>query len=173
MKNQTAISALLGITQHEMATLLGISRSQWSMYELGRGSLPKAATVLLSELLDYAKASEVAGRNTDPDASKLMQAPLEQLLRDNEYQRALTAKKITAAANKDATQKRALPLLQLLSSQPSQPKAAKMLLSLLRAKTSSQAAAKAEAELFRLQVKQQLLDLEEKLVRERLEGVKS
>jgi len=58
MERKSSISSLLGVTQHEMASLLHISRSQWSMYELGKGNLPSAATLLLADLLTHVKASE-------------------------------------------------------------------------------------------------------------------
>ena len=55
MKKGNNIKSILGLTQEEVATLLGISRSQWSMYEVGQRDLPKAAKIKLVELLSCAK----------------------------------------------------------------------------------------------------------------------
>ena len=43
MNNRREIRSALGITQMEMAGILGITRAQWSMYESGRRRLPFAA----------------------------------------------------------------------------------------------------------------------------------
>ncbi len=49
MKKDHAISTYLGITQLELAMLLGVSRSQFSMFELGKRDLPLHAMQLLGE----------------------------------------------------------------------------------------------------------------------------
>lgn len=48
MNNRRDLRMGLGLTQLEMAMLLGISRAQWSMYESGRRRLPPAALQVLA-----------------------------------------------------------------------------------------------------------------------------
>ncbi len=51
MHNHENIRSVLGLTQDELATLLAVTRSQLSMYELGKRDLPAFAKLKLSELL--------------------------------------------------------------------------------------------------------------------------
>ncbi len=48
MKDRRDLRMSLGMTQLDMAMLLGISRAQWSMYESGRRRLPPAALPVLA-----------------------------------------------------------------------------------------------------------------------------
>jgi len=50
MKGSTAIRKQLGLTQHQLAGLLQVSRSAINLYELGKRSLPVAAMIRLSQL---------------------------------------------------------------------------------------------------------------------------
>ncbi len=50
MKGSTAIRKKLGLTQHELAGLLQVSRSTINMYDLGKSSLPVAALLKLGQL---------------------------------------------------------------------------------------------------------------------------
>lgn len=51
MKESTTIKSYLGLTQEEMAMLLGITASQWSMFKSGKRSLPLEASEQLGLLL--------------------------------------------------------------------------------------------------------------------------
>ncbi|WP_415060159.1 helix-turn-helix domain-containing protein [Flavobacterium sp.] len=53
-----SIKKITGLTQVEMASYLGINRSQWSMYVSGKRTLPLEATKKLSELLKYLQKNE-------------------------------------------------------------------------------------------------------------------
>jgi len=165
MERKSSIRSLLGVTQHEMASLLHISRSQWSMYELGKGNLPSAATLLLADLLTHVKASEkIEERRSQLTQQKGLKQKLLILLRENEYQQVLTAKKITFAKKKHAAQIKMIPLVGLLEEQPiSQSSVATELLKILSSKTSKSMATEAAVVLFELQVKQQMLAFEKEL----------
>lgn len=52
MKKRGEVKDLLGLTQDEMALVLNISRSQWSMFKSGQRDLPLAAMQQLAGLLD-------------------------------------------------------------------------------------------------------------------------
>jgi len=171
MQKKSSISSLLGVTQHEMASLLHISRSQWSMYELGRGSLPRAATLLLAELLTFVKASEKAGKTRPQVAQqKVMRQQLERLLLENEFQQVLTTKKIIIAEKKHATQMQVLPLISVLGKQAnSKTPAAAELLTIVGNRTSELKEAEASVALFKLQAKQKLLEFEKELLETKLQ----
>ena len=53
MKKDITISKLLGASQLEMAILLGINASQWSMYESDDRDLPNDALSLMNEMLKH------------------------------------------------------------------------------------------------------------------------
>ena len=53
MEKDKKIGALLGLTQEHIAMLLQITRSQWSLYVIGKRSLPIAAKLKLAEMLTF------------------------------------------------------------------------------------------------------------------------
>ncbi|MBC8883872.1 helix-turn-helix transcriptional regulator [Flavobacterium piscinae] len=54
-----AFKDITGLTHDEMATVLGVHRSQWSMYVSGKRSLPLEATIKLNELLQSIQKNKV------------------------------------------------------------------------------------------------------------------
>ena len=50
---------ILGMTQENLAQILQVSRSQISMFELGKRSLPLAATKKLAQMFTYLKDNEM------------------------------------------------------------------------------------------------------------------
>lgn len=59
MKALTAIRKQLGLTQHQLAGLLQVSRSAVNLYELGKRSLPVAAMIRLAQLeISYNQAEQ-------------------------------------------------------------------------------------------------------------------
>jgi len=73
--------------------LLQVTRSQWSMFEIGQRDLPLAAKQLLAELLQYLQASEAKAKNHTVAIQSALQKELEAQLRENEYQRLVMAQK--------------------------------------------------------------------------------
>lgn len=53
MKEKETFKNILGLSQEEMAIVLGISRGQWSMYECGKRELPLAAALEFTRMLEY------------------------------------------------------------------------------------------------------------------------
>ena len=53
MEKDKKIRELLGLKQEDMAILLRVSRTQWSMYEIGKRDLPLVAKLKLSEMLAF------------------------------------------------------------------------------------------------------------------------
>ena len=93
MKKENELRKLLGISQIEMAMLLQISRSQWSMFEIGQRDLPLAAKQLLAELLQYLQTTEAQAKAPTSHTQTALQNELETQLRENEYQRLVMAQK--------------------------------------------------------------------------------
>ncbi|WP_026712104.1 helix-turn-helix domain-containing protein [Flavobacterium filum] len=54
-----AFKDITGLTHDEIATILGVHRSQWSMYVSGKRSLPLEATIKLRELLQSIQKNKV------------------------------------------------------------------------------------------------------------------
>ncbi|MFC7772484.1 helix-turn-helix domain-containing protein [Flavobacterium sp. GCM10027622] len=53
MKEKDSLTKILGISQGELAIILGVTRTQWSMYELGQRKLPPHAVFELNSILHY------------------------------------------------------------------------------------------------------------------------
>jgi transcriptional regulator with XRE-family HTH domain len=104
MKESHPIRTLLGLTQEQIAMMLGISRAHWGMYELGKRDLPLGPKERLAEMLLFLKTIEgTENRLRAPEnKSELEQAA--RLLRENEYQRLTLEKKLAAAEEKRSAQ---------------------------------------------------------------------
>jgi transcriptional regulator with XRE-family HTH domain len=105
MKKEPTLTTLLGITQQQAAMLLGVSRSQWSMFELGKRDLPLPAKQLLAEMLAHVQPAETLAKNAHVTPLVTPQQ-CESLLRENEFQRLLVMRKITTATQKQQAQDR-------------------------------------------------------------------
>lgn len=116
MKKENTIRTLLGVTQLELAMLLGVTRSQYAMFELGQRDLPLHAKQLLAEMLSYVQSTEATAKSIQAAPPQATQPQLERLLRENEYQQLLTARKIATATKKIQKQDRLLQLTAFLSS---------------------------------------------------------
>lgn len=58
MEKDKKIRALLGMRQEDMAMLLRVNKSQWSMYEIGQRDLPLEAQLKLTEMLAFVQKSD-------------------------------------------------------------------------------------------------------------------
>jgi transcriptional regulator with XRE-family HTH domain len=104
MRSKPSLGAQLGLTQDEMAMLLKIGRSAWSMYELGLRDIPAPAKLLLAEMLKHMQNHEKPApeRRADPGPA------LGRMLKENEFQQLLVARKIAALERRqDKAAKRA------------------------------------------------------------------
>lgn len=64
IKRTATIKSLLGLTQEEMAMLLGVSRVQWAMFEIGQRGLPLVAIQRLNPLLSNANKPESVSKES-------------------------------------------------------------------------------------------------------------
>lgn len=51
MKEKANIKKLLGLSQDEMATLTGVTRSLWTMYEINQRDIPTASVKIVTDLI--------------------------------------------------------------------------------------------------------------------------
>ncbi|MCL9805536.1 helix-turn-helix domain-containing protein [Flavobacterium amniphilum] len=59
MEDKDTFKKLLGVTQEEIATILGITRSQWSMHEIGKRGLPLSAALEYTKMLQYVQENSL------------------------------------------------------------------------------------------------------------------
>jgi plasmid maintenance system antidote protein VapI len=90
-----------GLTNDEMATFLGVHRSQWSMFVSGKRSLPLEATLKLNELLHYVQKNSVNKTNRIfiENESKTVKNELEKKLMNLEIMLYQVNKKIEEVKN--------------------------------------------------------------------------
>ena len=124
MKKSSSVRALLGLTQEDMALLLKITRSQLSMYELGKRDLPLAAKLQLAEMLKHVQET-VAKSGANLPHIKLQEVKKEkkvaELLLTNKYKQLVLDKKIKAIEKKYATYLAAMRLVGYLENQSLNP----------------------------------------------------
>lgn len=176
MKKQYSITALLGVRQQDVAMLLRVHPSQWSMYESGKRDLPLAAKQLLAELLTHQQSPETTASKLPHHAQqqKQLQQQLERLLRENEYQQLLVARKINSVEKKYSSQLRVLQLVDFLSNHPTQKGKLEMrLLKTIEKKAVVTIEAEGLAVLVKYQIKQESLELEKLLLQSKLRKIKS
>ncbi len=97
MKTHQTICELLGLKQQEIAMLLGVHRTQWSMFELGKRSLPKEALMQLHEILSLNQSADTMLSKETPanqQTANFSKEELETLLKENEYQLLATERKL-------------------------------------------------------------------------------
>ena len=103
MKKQSDTRALLGLTQHEMARLLGISRTQLAMHEWEGRQLPIGSMQKIAALLENVETSRKAQERAPKSEQLQAKQRLEKLLKQNEYRSLLVDRKISAAEKKRDT----------------------------------------------------------------------
>ena len=113
MKNEITIRAYLGVTQLEMAMLLRITRTQYSMFESGMRSMPRRAVPLYHDLMLMLEGQTDLTVLPEPSKEILRKRHLEKLLKENQFQQMRIARSIAVLSKKEAAQAKA----QLLASQ--------------------------------------------------------
>ena len=172
MKKDITISKLLGATQLEMAILLGINASQWSMYESDDRDLPNDALSLMNEMLKHVqnkndKQLKMQELSTQQQDKK--KAILKALIQENEYQQQLTARKIEKIKKSRAFVAARFQLLDFLNNQPHLKEENPDLLKSMEAKARNKAGKYDESLLMTYEIKQTLLQEEEKRLKSYLD----
>lgn len=119
-KKTTTHTSLLGLTQSQMALLLQVNTSQWSMYESEKRNLPLKAKQILAEMLGFLKFEnkdfKVQQHIIEQEESK--KKCLGKLLRKNEYQLYEIGKKIESVERKYNSNIRVIRLVNYLTTLP-------------------------------------------------------
>ena len=119
--------ALLGLTQQEMAMILKVSRSQYSLHEMGIRNLPSGAGLRLGEMVLYMHSPEAKVLPKLPKsehADGKTKRVLEKRLEENEFQLLVLTRKIDTALEKFDKQEKAVILMGFLNSPEEAKKAA-------------------------------------------------
>ena len=122
MEKNSTIQELLGISQENMAMILQITRTQWSMYVLGKRSLPVAATLKLAEILNFVTKPEIISQKS-VNVSVLDESKKEMFFETqkniNKHQQIITKNKLNAIQKKNNTAFSTLKIISFLETKES------------------------------------------------------
>ncbi len=162
------VSAILGISQENLANLLQVSRSQIAMYELGKRSLPVPAmeklATMLTLLQDKSTKREVKKNNAVEE-----QNLLKKLLLKNSHQQLIIERKIIAIEKKQKALVTSKKLIaHLLKNESKMKKNELAVLKSIEVKSKNQNIENYAVLLLQLKLKKEVLVFEEKLLRKKL-----
>ena len=167
MKNRVSLCSQFGLTETEMAMLLGTTRSRWSMYERNRGNLSPEATTKLAELLSLMPV-EVHNNQNSLELPELFKKKLSALLEDYQLKSLLLTRKIVHVQEKLDKQKHLfVKFTELKKSKSEKSAVAKKYEAIVGQRFSVDQAVAAEMKIFMLQTKLESLELEMKRVEEK------
>ncbi|MCL9803890.1 helix-turn-helix domain-containing protein [Flavobacterium amniphilum] len=127
MGEKDTFKKILGLTQDEIAPLLGITRAQWAMYEIGKRNLPSAAAVEFTKLLHYIQenhSKEMEMQDFMKEEEKRVYDQLRKDMQKNEYKLNRLTKKMERAQGLYEEALAALQVIAYLESQPKNEKTA-------------------------------------------------
>lgn len=169
MKKQNDIRTLLGLKQEDIAMLLDVTRAHWGMYEIGKRDLPTAAMQKLSEILVHVQSHDrVIKPQPDKKSIARYQQQLTELVDQNEFQRLLLAKKITAATKKLVAQQRMSLLVDFIGSQEGKGSKSDNIYQYVLRKQAQNAHTDYESILMQYELKKEVLEFEQKLIESKM-----
>ena len=121
MKDTTTIKNLLGLSQEEMAMLLGITESQWSMFKSGKRDIPLAAKQQLAALLSNTQQAKSVSPESIKIAEKEKKSQKKWLQQEYEavhHKQQYLDRKISAMENSRVECFAALEVVHYLETQP-------------------------------------------------------
>ena len=169
MKNN--ISTSLGLKQQELAQLLQVSRSQLSLYELGKRSLPIHAMEKLTIMLALAQKGKVKSE-MKKSISNEEQNVLKKILLKNNHQQLIVERKIKALEKKQnalVTSKKLIA--HLLKNEGKINKNELNGLKSIEIKSKKQEIEKYNTALLQLEIKKEVLVFEEKVLQKKLQSI--
>lgn len=167
MKKDYTPSKQLGIPQKDLAMLLGVSRSLYSMFESGQRNLPTAASLLLNEMLAHFHAPQTQAKVQQRKSEITgLQHQLQILIRENEFQRALIERKLAAAQKKHEAATRRAMVMEFLTSHKAGMKNA----GASWAKSTVEESLTAKT-LLALELKKEALELEKRILHDRIQKI--
>lgn len=173
-KTTETIASFLGITQRQMALLLQVPRSQWSMYEIGKRNLPLKIKQLLAEMLAFLRVEE---KYSDVQKHRIAQEEstkvcLEELLKDKEWLLYDIGKKIKQLEQKYETSLTAIGFVAYIRTRPHIRKVLDgELLRVICAKAERALQKSGLADLTLLKIKEEALQLEKLLISSQLNKI--
>ncbi len=169
MKKDSAVTKMFGLSQHDMAMLLGVSRSQLAMYELGQRSLPTAAMLKLASLMQQQGRQKQANKNPDLKKQQAkIKTLLEKMLRENEYQLLRMERKIAGVSKKIETAGKLTQLAGYLESGEDKKEIDKVTHDFIKRKALKTVDSDDAVLLLQLEIKKELLVFEKSLLEARL-----
>lgn len=116
MKKTQSLSSFLGLTQDDLSLLLNLNRSLYAKYEAGSRNIPAASKQLLAEIVAYISTPEASLHSVamaEQYAQK--QEAVRAMVKENEYQQELTARRIAGVEPKCSGKLRALQVVEFFS----------------------------------------------------------
>jgi transcriptional regulator with XRE-family HTH domain len=113
-----SLRSQLSLTQQQMATLLGVNRSQYSMYESGKRDLPLRAIHTHTALVAHLQRPADAKVETKKEEKQFVLEHLQRLQRETEYKLAKLERKLVAIAKKQQAQATADLLARFTANNP-------------------------------------------------------
>jgi transcriptional regulator with XRE-family HTH domain len=167
MKQAFPTRSILGLTQDDMAQLLGIGRSQWSMFESGKRDLPTSAKLLLAEITHSLQRQGLVNKRTElPSHHTEMEQYVAKLLCCNKFKRLSIERKLDSANKKQQANLAVLQVARMLTDKPVRKSASWLeLVNRLSAK-ASRIEVKGVMAVLRYEFQLQLLESERQLLEE-------
>lgn len=170
MKNENNFRTSLGFNQEELALLLQVSRSQLSLYELGKRSLPTHALEKLAILLKQAQresTKSVTKKTTSINEQKFLQ----RLQLKNKHQQLLVERKIKAFEKKQKALESSKKILSFLMQDNTKTTKSELdILKSIATKAKKKEQQNSSINLLVLQLKKEVLAYEEKLLLKKLKN---
>lgn len=166
------VSALLGISQENLAILLQVSRSQFAMFESGKRSLPVPAMEKLAVMLTHSQKKSIKSevkKNNAVEEQKL----LNKLLLKNSHQQLIVERKIKAFVKKQTAKEASKKIIShLLKEESKTNKSEIAFLKSIASKTENSTTTNSSTKLFELQLKKEVLVFEGELLQEKMKEIK-
>lgn len=123
MKNNNKLRELLGITQEQLALLLNVSRSQLSLYEIGKRDLPIAAKLKLATIISNVQNASKKATNVSLSYKKI-ESEKKKIITDfiivNKHKQSVLEKKSVSIEKKKQANTTALYLTHFIKNEPSE-----------------------------------------------------
>lgn len=152
-----------------MAQLLGLPRSQVSMFESGKRDLPREAKLLLAPMLAHATKNTLKPVAEEGEPGRKQHQCLVQLLQENELQRLRTARKLETTA---AQQQKNLAVLNLTTflkkSATHRNERFSLVVQSIKARANQALRDCDDTALLKLEIQAELLELEKLVLEERI-----
>ncbi len=172
MKHKPSLKSILGLTQEELATLLGVTRAQLSMYEASKRDLPLQAMIKLTNMLLYmenAKRDSEFLENYTENEKQLTQKQLEKKLQETTYLEQLLEKRIKVMEKLRQESINALQLLDYLETKEHDKN--NMLYQHIKNKALIQLEKNSKIKLERLFIKKTILQQQTKILEQKIKTI--